>query len=143
MSLSSLFMQRRNDTPLHLSPFLPSVAKEAEERNKEEREDAGERYCWASYGRRIGMKRLPPPITVVAMAGEKKCLMTFALQRSYEEGGRLVLREVEMKRQEYLKASRSEGRLILTVVRVKPPRQSPSWPSILSSLVALPESFSL
>ncbi|CAA6665086.1 unnamed protein product [Spirodela intermedia] len=100
------------------------------------------------------MRRLPPPITVVAKAGEKKCLMPWVLRRSYEDGGRLVLREVEVKHQEYLKASREGGRLTLKIIHVEPPLlpatelpendgggPPPAWPSsILSSMAALSSS---
>lgn len=99
------------------------------------------------------MRRLPPPITVVAKAGEKKCLMPWVLRRSYEDGGRLVMREVEVKHQEYLKASREGGRLTLKIVHVAPPEPAapppppatelpekdkedppPAWPSSLATL---------
>ena len=74
----------------------------------------------------MGTKPLPPPITVVAIAAKNKCLLCSVLQRSYEEDGRLVLRKVELKPQTYLKVSRRQGRLILTVARVGPPAEIPS-----------------
>ncbi|MQL96560.1 hypothetical protein Taro_029245 [Colocasia esculenta] len=161
-SFASSFMSTPSPTRSDLSAVLDrkvdeednhsekgNTEEEEEEGETEEERDEGEegggdeddeRFCWASYGKRSGVRRLPPPISVLAKAGEKRCLMPWVLRRSYEVGGRLVMREVKVENQEYLKPCRAGGRLTLKLIHLQEPEpsatSSPSTPTQAKSPTA-------
>lgn len=62
------------------------------------------------------MKEFPPPIPLLARTENLPSHMPWVLKRYYTDDGRLILREERVKRHEYFKAQRCNGRLILHLV---------------------------
>lgn len=97
------------------------VAKEEEEEEVDvEDEEEDERdACWATYGKRSHcLRRFPPPIPLLARTANLSCHMPWVLKRTYKEDGSLVLKEVRVKRHEYFRACRENGRLTLQLVEL-------------------------
>ncbi|MED6131379.1 hypothetical protein PIB30_008968 [Stylosanthes scabra] len=60
-------------------------------------------------------RELPPPITLLC-GTTKDTTSSWALKRYHTSDGRLILKEEKVKRQEWFRAHRSNGRLILQLV---------------------------
>ncbi|XP_061966746.1 uncharacterized protein LOC133690536 [Populus nigra] len=61
-------------------------------------------------------KEFPPPIPLLACTENLPSHMPWVLKRYYTSDGRLILREEKVRRHEYFRAHRSNGRLTLHLV---------------------------
>jgi hypothetical protein len=61
-------------------------------------------------------KEFPPPIPLLARTENLPSHMPWVLKRYYTSDGRLILREEKVRRHEYFRAHRSNGRLTLHLV---------------------------
>jgi hypothetical protein len=75
--------------------------------------------CRGKRDQRLAMmkrREFPPPIPLLARTENLSCRMPWVLKRHYTSDGRLVLTEERVRRHEYFRAHRANGRLTLQLV---------------------------
>lgn len=84
--------------------------------------------CRGKRDQRLAMmkrREFPPPIPLLARTENLPCRMPWVLKRHYTSDGRLILTEERVKRHEYFRAHRANGRLTLQLV----PLDDDVWPT--------------
>ncbi|KAE8077358.1 hypothetical protein FH972_015929 [Carpinus fangiana] len=75
--------------------------------------------CRGKRDQRLAMmkrREFPPPIPLLARTENLSCRMPWVLKRHYTSDGRLILTEERVRRHEYFRAHRANGRLTLQLV---------------------------
>ncbi|KAL5982062.1 hypothetical protein ACLOJK_016131 [Asimina triloba] len=68
-------------------------------------------------------RNFPPAMPLLAWTGNGNVQMPWVLKRSYTDNGRLVIHEVKVRRHDFFRASRADGRLTLHRMHMDEPEE--------------------